>query len=62
MDELSLFLKEKVLLHESDTLPKETEIQLQKIRREKIERPVIFISYGTNSMIAGAEKNIYNNK
>jgi NADH:ubiquinone oxidoreductase subunit F (NADH-binding)/Pyruvate/2-oxoacid:ferredoxin oxidoreductase delta subunit len=56
MEDISIFLREKVLLHESDTLPKETESRLQKIRREKIEQPVIFVSYGTNSMIAGAEK------
>jgi NADH:ubiquinone oxidoreductase subunit F (NADH-binding)/Pyruvate/2-oxoacid:ferredoxin oxidoreductase delta subunit len=56
MDDISQFLKEKVLLVESDTLPKETEIRLQKIRREKIECPAIFVSYGTNSIIAGAEK------
>jgi NADH:ubiquinone oxidoreductase subunit F (NADH-binding)/Pyruvate/2-oxoacid:ferredoxin oxidoreductase delta subunit len=56
MDDISLFLKEKVLLFESVTLPEETEIRLQKIRREKIEHPAIFVSFGTNSIIAGADK------
>ena len=56
MNDLSSFLKEKVLLSESDTIPRETEIILQKIRREKVETPVIYVSNSTNSIIAGAEK------
>jgi NADH:ubiquinone oxidoreductase subunit F (NADH-binding) len=56
MDELKTFLIDKVLLSESDTLMLETENELQKIRREKIDFPVIYISSGTSSIIAGSEK------
>jgi hypothetical protein len=50
------FLSEKVLLSESDILPAEVEDMLRKIRREKTEVPVISISSGTSSIIAGSEK------
>ena len=56
MEDIREFLIDKVLLHESDSLPPETEKVLQKIRREKTSVPVIFLSTGTSSIIAGAEK------
>ncbi len=56
MEDLKKFLTEKVLLFESDTLGPDTEKVLQKIRREKPVSPVIYISSGTSSIIAGSEK------
>ncbi|MGD0341049.1 MAG: NADH-ubiquinone oxidoreductase-F iron-sulfur binding region domain-containing protein [Bacteroidales bacterium] len=56
MDDLKKILVEKVLLFESDTLTGETEKLLQKIRREKAVKTVIYISSGTSSIIAGSEK------
>ena len=56
MDDLKKFLIDKVLLSESDTLPSETEKVLRKVRREKSDNAVIFISSGTASIIAGSEK------
>jgi NADH:ubiquinone oxidoreductase subunit F (NADH-binding)/Pyruvate/2-oxoacid:ferredoxin oxidoreductase delta subunit len=56
MDDLKKFMIEKVLLFESDTLPAETEKVLQEVRREKTGFPVMYISSGTSSIIAGYEK------
>ena len=56
MEDLKTFLIDKVLTYESDTLTPETEKVLQQVRREKTDRPVIFISSGTSSVIAGSEK------
>jgi NADH:ubiquinone oxidoreductase subunit F (NADH-binding)/Pyruvate/2-oxoacid:ferredoxin oxidoreductase delta subunit len=56
MVDLKTFLIEKVLQLESDTFSPETEKILQKIRREKIDIPVIYVSSGTSSIIAGSEK------
>jgi len=56
MEDLKKFLTEKVLLFESDTISPETEKVLQKVRREKPVSPVIYISSGTSSIIAGSEK------
>ena len=50
------FLIEKVLLFESDTLQPETEKVLQQVRRDKPVNPVIYVSSGTSSRIAGSEK------
>ena len=58
MKDLKTFLIEKVLLFESDTLLPETEKVLQQMRREKPDNPVIYISSGTSSVIAGSEKHI----
>lgn len=58
MEDLKRFLIEKVLLFESDTLPPETEKALQQIRREKTDLPVVYVSSGTSSIIAGSEKTI----
>jgi NADH:ubiquinone oxidoreductase subunit F (NADH-binding)/Pyruvate/2-oxoacid:ferredoxin oxidoreductase delta subunit len=55
-DEIRKFLSEKVLLSESDVLPAETENFLGRIRRERTDNPVVFISSGTSSIIAGSEK------
>jgi NADH:ubiquinone oxidoreductase subunit F (NADH-binding)/Pyruvate/2-oxoacid:ferredoxin oxidoreductase delta subunit len=55
MDDLKTFLIEKVLTFESDTLPPETEKVLQQVRRERIDKPVIFVSSGTSSVIAGSD-------
>jgi NADH:ubiquinone oxidoreductase subunit F (NADH-binding)/Pyruvate/2-oxoacid:ferredoxin oxidoreductase delta subunit len=56
MEDLKQFLTAKVLTFESDTLTPETEKVLAQIRREKIDKPVIFVSSGTSSVIAGSEK------
>ena len=56
MEDLKTFLIDKVLLFESDTLTPETEKKLKQVRREKPDSPVIFISSGTSSVIAGSEK------
>ena len=56
MGDLKTFLIEKVLTFESDTLSPETEKVLQQVRRDKIDKPVIFVSSGTSSVIAGSEK------
>jgi NADH:ubiquinone oxidoreductase subunit F (NADH-binding) len=56
MEDIKTFLTDKVLLHESDTLAHETEKVLQNLRREKPVKPMIFISSGTSSIIAGSEK------
>ncbi|MDQ1332405.1 MAG: NADP-reducing hydrogenase subunit HndC [Bacteroidota bacterium] len=58
MEDLRKFLTEKVLMFESDTLTPETEKVLQQIRREKTDKAVIFISSGTSSIIAGAERTL----
>jgi NADH:ubiquinone oxidoreductase subunit F (NADH-binding) len=56
MEDLKTFLIEKVLLFGSDTLQPDTEKVLKQVRREKPGNPVIYISSGTSSMIAGSEK------
>ena len=56
MKDLKTFLIEKVLLVGSDTLVPETEKVLKQVRREKPDTPVIYISSGTSSLIAGSEK------
>src|SRR5450759_1335763 len=56
MEDLKTFLIDKVLLFESDTLSPETEKILQQVRWEKPDNPVIFVSSGTSSVIAGSEK------
>src|SRR5664280_123617 len=56
MEDLKTFLIDKVLTFESDTLSPETEKVLQQVRREKTIKPMIFVSSGTSSVIAGAEK------
>jgi NADH:ubiquinone oxidoreductase subunit F (NADH-binding) len=56
MEDIKTFLIDKVLTFESDTLSPETEKVLQQIRREKTDKPVIFVSSGTSSVIAGSEK------
>jgi NADH:ubiquinone oxidoreductase subunit F (NADH-binding) len=56
MKDLKAFLIDKVLLFGSDTLLPETEKTLKQIRREKPDSPVVYISSGTSSLIAGSEK------
>jgi NADH:ubiquinone oxidoreductase subunit F (NADH-binding) len=56
MEDLKTFLIEKVLLLGSDTLQPETEKILKQVRREKPDKPVIYVSSGTSSVIAGSEK------
>jgi NADH:ubiquinone oxidoreductase subunit F (NADH-binding) len=55
MEDLKTYLIEKVLLSESDTLSGETDKVLEKVRREKTACPVIYVSSGTSSIIAGSE-------
>lgn len=55
MKDLKTFLIEKVLLFGSDTLQPETEKILKQVRRERPDNPVIYISSGTSSVIAGSE-------
>jgi NADH:ubiquinone oxidoreductase subunit F (NADH-binding)/Pyruvate/2-oxoacid:ferredoxin oxidoreductase delta subunit len=55
MKEIKAFLIEKVLLFGSDTLQPETEKVLKQVRREKPDTPVIYVSSGTSSVIAGSE-------
>ena len=56
MEDLKKYLTGKVLMYEADTLPPETVKVLSQIRREKTDRPVIYLSSGTSSKIAGSEK------
>jgi NADH:ubiquinone oxidoreductase subunit F (NADH-binding)/Pyruvate/2-oxoacid:ferredoxin oxidoreductase delta subunit len=56
MTDLREILIEEVLLSESDKLSPETEKVLQKIRRERNNVPVVYVSSGTSSIIAGSEK------
>jgi NADH:ubiquinone oxidoreductase subunit F (NADH-binding)/Pyruvate/2-oxoacid:ferredoxin oxidoreductase delta subunit len=55
-DNIRKFLSEKVLLAESEALSPEAENILRKIRRERTDNPVISISSGTSSIIAGSER------
>ena len=56
MEDLKKYLTGKVLMFESDTLPPDTQKILSQIRREKTDKPVIYLSSGTSSIIAGSEK------
>jgi NADH:ubiquinone oxidoreductase subunit F (NADH-binding) len=56
MEDLKTFLIDKVLTYESDSLAPGTEKILQQVRREKTDKPLIFVSSGTSSVIAGSEK------
>ena len=58
MEDLKKFLINEVLLFKSDTPAPETEKRLQEIRREKTNKPIIFLSSGTASMIAGSGKTL----
>jgi NADH:ubiquinone oxidoreductase subunit F (NADH-binding)/Pyruvate/2-oxoacid:ferredoxin oxidoreductase delta subunit len=55
MKDIKAFLIEKVLLSGSDTLHPDTEKVLKQVRREKPDNPVIYVSSGTSSLIAGSE-------
>lgn len=46
----------RVLLAESDSLSPDTEKVLRSLRRETTDCPVVYISSGTGSIIAGSEK------
>jgi len=56
MEDLKSFLTEKVLLFESDTLASDTEKVLGQVRREKPAHPVVYLSSGTSSLIAGSDR------
>jgi NADH:ubiquinone oxidoreductase subunit F (NADH-binding)/Pyruvate/2-oxoacid:ferredoxin oxidoreductase delta subunit len=56
MSVLKTFLIEEVLRSESDTFSPEAEKVLQKIRKEKNDTSVVYVSSGTSSIIAGSEK------
>ena len=56
MEDLKSFLIEKVLLFESDTLSSDTEKVLGQVRREKPVQPVVYLSSGTSSLIAGSDR------
>ncbi len=57
-DTIKSFLTEKVLLAGSDTLPPEVESRLELIRRDRVDNPVIFVSYGTAAVISGADRTV----
>jgi NADH:ubiquinone oxidoreductase subunit F (NADH-binding) len=56
MEDLKTYLLEKVLLSKSDTFPPDTEKVLRKIRREKADVPIVYVSYNSGSIIAGADR------
>ncbi len=56
MKDLKSFLIDKVLLSGSDTPDPETEKVMEQVRREKPGNPVVYISSGTSSIIAGSDK------
>jgi len=56
MNDVKTFLIEKVLLARTDVLSPDIEKQLQLIRRDKVDKPVIYVSSGTSSMIVGSQK------
>ncbi len=56
MKDLKSFLIDKVLLSKSDTPDAETEKVMEQVRREKPGNPVVYISSGTSSIIAGSDK------
>lgn len=58
MEDIKTFLTEKVLLFEADTLPAETEKSLQRIRKDRPDHAVIYVSSGTSSMVAGSFKTL----
>lgn len=58
MEDTKYFLIEKVLTPDTDTLPAEVEKKLQLIRRDRIEKPVIYVSTGSCSIIAGGRKTL----
>jgi NADH:ubiquinone oxidoreductase subunit F (NADH-binding) len=49
------FLIEKIIKNYSGIFDKATSEKIQVLRREKIERPVIYIGTGTNAIISGAK-------
>jgi len=56
MEDLKKLLIDRVLLSESDTLSPEVEKLLSRVRREKSDSPVIYLSSGTASIISGSGK------
>ena len=54
--DIKSYLVENVLLCPTDNFAPETEKILRQIKREKNNTPVIFLSSGTSSIIAGSEK------
>jgi NADH:ubiquinone oxidoreductase subunit F (NADH-binding)/ferredoxin len=55
-NELMTFLTEEVLMHGSDIVPAATAKRLAEIRRDKPSVPVIYVSSGSASIIAGSEQ------
>lgn len=58
MEEIRKFLIANVLSYGYEELPESTEKVLQTIRRDKCDNPVIYVSLGTGSLIAGADKTL----
>ncbi|MFN8241458.1 MAG: NADH-ubiquinone oxidoreductase-F iron-sulfur binding region domain-containing protein [Bacteroidales bacterium] len=56
MTDLKSLLIENVLLSETENVSRDAEKLLQGIRREKTDHPVVYVSSGTSSRIAGSEK------
>ncbi|HPT12880.1 MAG TPA: NADH-ubiquinone oxidoreductase-F iron-sulfur binding region domain-containing protein [Bacteroidales bacterium] len=56
MSEIKEFLIEEVLRNESETIPAAAEKRLAEIRRDRPSVPVIYISYGSAALIAGAAR------
>ncbi|MBE0675696.1 MAG: 4Fe-4S binding protein [Bacteroidales bacterium] len=56
MEDIRKYLIDKVLLTGSDAPSDEVRRQLQLITRDTISKPVVYISSGTSSLIAGSDK------
>lgn len=55
MDEKNKYLLDEVLFNESVDYPKEIEDKLRLLRRDRIEKPVIYIGSGSCGVVAGAD-------
>lgn len=58
MSDLKKIMTELVLLADTDNLPADMRKLLQELRREKSNHPIIYVSSGTASFIAGSEKTL----
>ena len=58
MEDIRKYLIEEVLLAGTDIPGEETERILQSIRRDRTDKPVIYLATGTSSVIAGSDKTL----